>query len=78
MQDQLKELRTIFSTPYIFNTTQKTRLSDDEFMDIVALMTDSKKDGQHVISGEVVLTLKNGRAIISSNIAIYGNEEDEA
>jgi hypothetical protein len=77
IEEQLKEIRALYRTRAIFYTAQKTELTEQEFTNIVDFLKVENKDGQHKISGELVLTLRNGRAFITTNIAIYGTQEDE-
>jgi len=74
IEEQLKTIRALYKTHSVFYTAQKTSLTTQEFTDIIDLLKVERKDGQHVISGEIVLTLKNERAFITTNIAIYGDD----
>lgn len=74
IEKQLRQIRALYKTHSVFYTAQKESLTDKEFTDIIDLLKIEKEDGQHIISEDIVLTLKNGRAFITTNIAIYGDE----
>ena len=76
IEEQLKEIRALYKNIAVFYTAQKTELTKQEFTNTVDLLKENK-NGQYKISGELVLTLKYGRAFITTNIAIYGTEEEE-